>query len=412
MASASHKPSAKNKKHTPQAASISQTEPESPTDVNDSEPPYIKELQKSLRNAVKKLNATAKIDSILAEHPGKSLDDLVEEKKINADQKAQALKKPSLQAAVTQIEEQLGHYKQFAAQYEEKIAIQKEALDKQKAALDKIHQEELAAVRANALADATESTSRVLREKLFEVAKFLCAAANMRRAGDETPEGVAFEAVLYQVYAGNQDAVTSMVKLIEGADEQIQGLEGETLDLTYGNVKQLSNRKAPIEEPEQYANASESTPASDPTIANAGLTELQDTSISAEVAAQAETTTSKPDQVAPPTQTSTTTGANPAADSTSLTSASAGMDDSWAEVPRDPAETENGLQATPANTETNAAADTGAKGNSSRRGRHGRGRGDGSRRGRGGGEQRGGDRPRGRRGGKRGGANGVSADGQ
>lgn len=156
----------------------------------------------------------------------------MEEKKINADQKAQALKKPSLQAAVTQIEEQLGHYKQFAAQYEEKLAIQKEALDQQKAALDKIHQEELAAVRANALADATESTSRVLRENLFEVAKFLCAAANMRRAGDETPEGVAFEAVLYQVYAGNQDAVTSMVKLIEGADEQIQGLEGETLDLT------------------------------------------------------------------------------------------------------------------------------------------------------------------------------------
>ncbi|KAJ6096728.1 hypothetical protein N7486_007474 [Penicillium sp. IBT 16267x] len=413
MAAASHKPSAKSKKHTAQASSISQTGPESPTEVNDTEPAYIKELQKSLRNAVKKLNATVKIDTILAEHPGKSLDDLVEEKKINADQKAQALKKPSLQAAVTQIEEQLGHYKQFAAQYEEKIAIQKAALDQQKAALDKIHQEELAAVRANALADATESTSRVLRENLLEIAKFLCAAANMRRAGDETAEGVAFEAVLYQVYAGNQDAVTSMVKLIEGADEQIQGLEGETLDLTYKNVKQASNRYAPIEEPQQYSTASENSPTSDPTIANAGLTELQDTSVSAEVAAQ-ETTTSKPDQVAAPTQTSTTTGANPAADSASLTSASAGMNDSWVEVPRDPAETETGLQATPADTETNAAADTDAKGNSGRpRGRHGRGRGDGSRRGRGGGENRGGDRPRGgRRGGKRGGANGASGDGQ
>lgn len=181
-----------------------------------------------------------------------------------------------------------------------------------------------------------------------------------------------------------------------------------------GNVKQIFNRNASIEEPEQYANASasEKSPTSDPTIANAGLTELQDTSVSAEVAAQAETTTSQPDQLAPPSQTSTTTGANPAADSTSMTSASAGMNDSWTEVPRDPAETETGLQATPANTETNAAADIGAKGNSSRRGRHGRGRGDGSRRGRGGGESRGGDRPRGRRGGKRGGANGVSADGQ
>ncbi|KAJ5645484.1 hypothetical protein N7507_011495 [Penicillium longicatenatum] len=412
MAPAPHKPNAKSKKHNAQASSISQTEPESPTEVNDSEPAYIKELQKSLRNAVKKLNATAKIDAILAEHPGKSLDDLVEEKTINADQKAQALKKPSLQAAVAQIEEQLGHYKQFAAQYEEKIANQKAALDEQKAALDKIHQEELAAVRANALADATESTSRVLRENLLDVAKFLCAAANLRRAGDETPEGVAFEAVLYQVYAGNQDAVTSMVKLIEGAEEPIQGLEGETLDFTYGNVKQASARHAPSESPEQHATASENPPTSDPTMANAGLTELQDTSVSAEVAAQ-ETVTSKPDQVAPPTQTSTTGGANPAADSASLTSASAGMNDSWVEVPRDPAETETGLQATPANTETNTATDTGAKGNSGRgRGRHGRGRGDGSRRGRGGGEHRGGDRPRGRRGGKRGGANGAPAEGQ
>jgi len=52
MASASHKPSAKNKKHTPQASSISHTEPESPTDVNDSEPAYIKELQKYVFNCI------------------------------------------------------------------------------------------------------------------------------------------------------------------------------------------------------------------------------------------------------------------------------------------------------------------------------------------------------------------------
>jgi hypothetical protein len=52
MAPAPHKPNAKSKKHTAQASSISQTEPESPTEVNDSEPAYIKELQKYVLNCI------------------------------------------------------------------------------------------------------------------------------------------------------------------------------------------------------------------------------------------------------------------------------------------------------------------------------------------------------------------------
>ena len=154
----------------------------------------------------------------------------MEEKKINADQKAQALKKPSLQATVAQVEEQISHYKHFAAQYEERLVSQKAALEKEhQAELEA----ELEAVRANAVADATESTTRLLREQLLSVSKFLCAAANLRRAGDAaTPESMAFEAVLYQVYGGSQDAVDSMLKLINGAEEKVLGIEGETLDLT------------------------------------------------------------------------------------------------------------------------------------------------------------------------------------
>lgn len=103
----------------------------------------------------------------------------------------------------------------------------------QKAALEKTHQEELEAVRANAIADATETTAKVLRQQLLTVSKFLCAAANSRRDGDaEALESRAFEGVLYQVYGGNQDAVSSMIKLIDGADEKIQGVEGDLLDLT------------------------------------------------------------------------------------------------------------------------------------------------------------------------------------
>ncbi|KAJ5710669.1 hypothetical protein N7488_004825 [Penicillium malachiteum] len=405
-ASATQKPNnVKDKKHTSRASSVSKTEPESPTE-SGSEPAYLKELQKSLRNAVKKLNATAKVDAVLAENPGKSLDELVEDKKINADQKAQALKKPALQAAVAQIEEQIGHYKEVAGQYEAKLVSQK-------AALDKAHHEELEAVRANAIADATETSARVLREQLLDVSKFLCAAANLRRAGDESAEGRAFEAVLYQVYGGSRDAVTSMVKLIEGSDEKLQDIEGEALDLTYGDVKQACSRFAPAEEPE---TTTEATPASDPTLANAGLTELEETSISAEVAAQAENTP-QPDQIAPPAQTSTGDGANPVADSMTSSATTEG----WVEVPRDPAETETGLQATPANTENAATEEITAKGNNSGRGRgrqgHGRGRSDGTRgrgRGRAGdgraGDGRGDGRGRGRgRGGKRGGANGTPA---
>jgi hypothetical protein len=178
-------------------------------------------------------------------------------------------------------------------------------------------------------------------------------------------------------------------------------------------VKQASDRFAPVEEPTH--TATESTLTSDPTVVNAGLTELQDTSISTLAAAEVESTAPQVDQVAPPAQTATGNGGNAVAnatyDPTSMTSSA--TTDGWVEVPRDPAETETGLQATPANTETNNTSEetAGAKGNSGRgRARNGRGRSEGSRggrgrdpRGRGDFRGRGG---RGGRGGKRGGANG------
>lgn len=177
-------------------------------------------------NSCSPQNATSKVDTILAENEGKSLDDLVEEKKINADQKAQALKKPGLQATIAQIEEQISHFKQFAAQCEERFTTQK-------AALEKAHREELDVVRGNAVADATAASAQALQERMLTLSKFLCAAANIRRSGDSTSlESRAFEGVLFQVYGGSQDAVNSMVKLIDGADEKIVGVEGDTLELS------------------------------------------------------------------------------------------------------------------------------------------------------------------------------------
>ena len=177
-------------------------------------------------------NSTAKVDAILAENPGKSLDELVAAKKINTDQKAQALKKPALQANVTQVEEQINQYKQFAAHYEERLASQKTALEKE-------HKEKLETFRENAVAEATETCKKEFGNRLLTLSKFLHAAAGMRMSGDGTSgESRAFEGVLYQVYGGSSEAVASMFKLIDGADENVQAVEGDMLEFTCKTIPQ------------------------------------------------------------------------------------------------------------------------------------------------------------------------------
>ncbi|RJE22505.1 hypothetical protein PHISCL_05148 [Aspergillus sclerotialis] len=400
------------------------------TDNNDN--PYFKELQRSLRNAVKKLNSTARVDAIVADNPGKSLDELVAEKKINPDQKAQILKKPTLQANVAQIEEQISHYKQFAGHYEERLASQK-------ATLEKAHRDELDAVRRRAVAEATESSKKELENRLLSLSRFLCAAAAMRRSGDETSnESRAFEGVLYQVYGGCREAVTSMVKLIDGVDENVLTVEGDVLDFTYGKVKLAS---------EEYTKATEEpsvdgAPVSDPTMANAAYTELQDSSLGANSAATNEpvaAAASLAEQIPPPAQSLVSDAANPVAESNwdsniSGSLSSSANADGWVEVPRDPAETDVGLQATASTVDTGlknnptAAQSSGQSGEGAiipdgseqaahhqrqpsvrgRGGARGRGRGDGFR-GRGRGDFRGRGRGRGGRG--RGGTNGAPAAG-
>lgn len=136
------------------------------------------------------------------------------------------MKKPALQASVAQLEEQIGHYKQLAAHYEERLASQK-------ADLDKAHNEEVESFRKKATAETAETGKASVKKQLLSLSKFLCAAASMRRAGDETSvESRAFEGVLYQVYGGTPDAVEHMLKLIGGAEEKVVAVDGETLDFT------------------------------------------------------------------------------------------------------------------------------------------------------------------------------------
>ena len=384
----------------------------------------------------------------MADHPGKSLDELVAEKKINPDQKAQILKKPALQANVAQIEEQISHYKQFAGHYEERLASQK-------ATLEKAHRDELEALRGRAVAEAKESSKKEFENRLLSLSRFLCAAAAMRRSGDETSdESRAFEGVLYQVYGGCREAVTSMVKLIDGVDENVLTVEGDVLDFTCKDLSLshqslLANTLYPDGKvklaSEEYTKATEEpsvggAPMSDPTMANAAYTELQDSSLGADSVATNEpaaAAASVPEQIPPPAQSLVSDAANPVAESSWDSNVSGSLSssanaDGWVEVPRDPAETDVGLQATTSTVDSGlkynptAAQSSGQSGEgaiipdgseqvahnqrqSSVRGRggaRGRGRGDGSR-GRGRGDFRG--RGRGRAGRGRGGANGPPA---
>lgn len=136
------------------------------------------------------------------------------------------MKKPALQAHVAQIEEQIAQYKQFAAHYEERLVSQKTSLET-------AHKQELEAVHEKAVAEAKESQEKTVRAQLLTLSQFLRSAASFRRAGDaESPESQAFEGVLLQVYGGNQDAVESMLKLINGADDKVTGVDGQVLDVS------------------------------------------------------------------------------------------------------------------------------------------------------------------------------------
>lgn len=92
-------------------------------------------------------------------------------------------------------------------------------------------------------------------------------------------------------------------------------------------------------------------------MANAASTELQDTAVGAAVTTDANGTT-QTEQTAPPAQTMVSDAANEVAESTWDPNTSGAPADPSAnadglvEVPRDPAETENGLQATPASVDT------------------------------------------------------------
>jgi hypothetical protein len=171
-------------------------------------------------------NLMHKLDATVADHPGKSLDELVSLKLINLDQKAQGLKKPSLKAELASLEEALARAKEMEAQHQEALAKERDLLKSQ-------HIQEL-----EELQEATETRVKLECEKDFRLhlltfSRFLKAAAGRRSEGEEDLdlEGKAFEGVLSNVYTGDVSAVDAIEKLINGSDEKARDWSGE-LDIT------------------------------------------------------------------------------------------------------------------------------------------------------------------------------------
>jgi hypothetical protein len=289
---------------------------------------------------------------VVAENKGKDLEQLVAEKKLNADQKAQLQKKPQIQAQVTQLEEQVNQYRTFAQELEDRFS-------QEKATLVEAHEAEIAQLKEEAAAKAQEQqgNSKKLDEGLKIVSDFLHAAASKRNFVDEDKaERQAFEGALLHVYQGNELSVTTLQNLVNATNDKVIDTEGNPVDFTFAQLKEAAVAEAqdaqaasePVEAP------AEDLPASDPTVANAGMTELEDTTtipIRTNGVTGDELTS---ESVSAPEQVSTTAeAANAVAEANwnpeaSITTDASGAGDEWVQVPRDPAETETGVTATPA----------------------------------------------------------------
>ncbi|KAF2145982.1 uncharacterized protein K452DRAFT_219918 [Aplosporella prunicola CBS 121167] len=325
-------------------------EPQTPLDgpangSEDSENAFIRECQKSLRNVNKKLNAMEKLNNVVKENPGISLDDLVASRKINNDQKNQALKKPELEKQKQQLEEQLAQYKKFSEDFQQKFAREKEQIEAG-------HTEKLKELEQTIRADEEAKAQKIQKQRLLTFSRFLRAAAARRQQEEEAESELskAFEGALLLVYGGDANAVNAAEKLIDGSDEKVFSTEGVQLEVTYAQVKQTALEDAPFATEEAWVDdvaqaepappevQSDAIPATDPTIANAGMTELDATAPAATGGAE-ETETS----AAPPAASVDDAAANAAAAEQWDTKAPGAEDpltESFEMVPRDPAETE------------------------------------------------------------------------
>ncbi|KAG6016534.1 hypothetical protein E4U43_003573 [Claviceps pusilla] len=198
------------------------------------ESPYIKELQNFFGL---KTNAS-KTDSILRQHVGTPLEELVISRVINTDQKVQIEKKPALQAQLTQMEQQLAQFQKVHEQYRSRAAADKAEWEK---SLEK--------AKEDAVSETKAGFQQSLKDSLLTLSQFLRLAAYRREEASEpeSDESQAIEGVLLAIYAGDENAVSSMLKLVQGTDDKVFSVPGEELQTTYSVVKTLATEyKTPL----------------------------------------------------------------------------------------------------------------------------------------------------------------------
>lgn len=212
---------------------------------------------------------------------------------------------------------------------------------------------------AEAVAETKKNADADLRDKLLTLTQFLRLAAYRREEADdpESDESQAIEGVLLVIYEGDESAVASMLKLIEGSSDQITSVSGDLLQATCMcnpmiRYDPFANQIKPIVSTvktiaREYKRPSASEPpttedvATDPTIANATVNELE-----------AESKES-PVQAAPPVTNGTPNAqvsdeaANAVAESHWDASNDMSASQEWVEVPRDVSETENSAPSAP-----------------------------------------------------------------
>jgi len=148
-------------------------------------------------------------------------------KVINADQKAAHLKRPTLQAQLYQLEEQLAQHKKLDQEFKARLAEQEKTLT------EKFEKE-----KAEALAELSkkneEDVKKALHDNLLVLSQFLRLAAARRAEDPEgtSEESAALEGVLLHIYSGDENAVATMLKLVHGSEEQTRSTMGELLPTT------------------------------------------------------------------------------------------------------------------------------------------------------------------------------------
>lgn len=257
-------------------------------------------------------------------------------------------------------------------------------LVKEKQLLQSNHAKELGELREILKAEAAAELQTTLKQKYLALSQFLRqAAAKRQEEGSDEKERQAFEGVLLLVYGGDAVAVEAIEKVVEGSDDIVNSVEDVptgitceeqsipdlmSIELTIILVAQIkaasSIDTAPFSAEQQWVDEVAQAQATDgnvgatktdPTLANAGLTEL-DTAAAVTNSSERASTSN-----APAAASAGGEAANAAAEEQwerAVASSEDPMGESFEIIPRDPQETETPHATAPVTSTQSWADDT------------------------------------------------------